>query len=135
MKANVATKHITPQQQMRAAQSFSFFSCVAVVLMPLVIPMLLWIAASIFVYAAAACHPNAKVCDFIKYSGYRFYGLVGGLVIVLNFSPQLAKAVGGAYVLMAIIWAISLLVVLPLGIRDILRAKREPWSELNVETE
>lgn len=120
---------------MRAAQSFSFFSCVAVVLMPLVIPMLLWIAASIFVYAAAACHPNPKVCDFIKYSGYRFYGLVGGLVIVLNFSPQLAKAVGGSYALIAIIWAISLLVVVPLGIRDILRAKREPWPELNVETE
>ena len=131
----MATRIITVKQQMRAAQGFAFFSCIAVVLMPLVIPMLLWIAASIFVYAAAACHPNPRVCDFIKYAGYRFYGLVGLLVIVLNFSPQMSKAVGGSYILIAIIWVTSMLVVVPLGVRDILRAKHEPWQEFTVETE
>ncbi len=131
----MATKVITPKQQMRTAQAFSFFSCIAVCLLPLIIPMLLWIAASIFVYAAAAHHPNPKICDFIRYSGYRFYGLVGSLVAVLNFSPQLAKMVGGGIHLIILIWVISILIVVPLGIRDILRAKREPWQEMTVEVE
>ena len=131
----MATKTISPKQQMRAAQAFTFFSCVAVFLLPLVIPMLLWIAASIFVYAAAANHPNPKVCSFIQYSGYRFYGLIGTLVVVLNFSPQMAKAVGGWPHLIGIIWAISILIVVPLGVRDLLRAKNEPWQEMTVEVE
>ncbi len=116
---------------MRAAQSFSFFSCIAVLLLPLVIPMLLWIAASIFVYAAAANHPNDKIKEFIRFSGYRFYGLVGSLVVILNFSPQISKAVGGWMHLILIIWGIAILVVIPLGIRDILRAKREPWKTMD----
>jgi len=120
---------------MRAAQSFTFFCCIAVLLMPLVIPMLLWIAASIFVYAAAACHPNPKICDFIKYSGYRFYGVVGTIVVVLNFSSQLSKAVGGWLYLSGIIWVLSMLVVIPLGVRDMRRAKKEPWQTMTVEVE
>ncbi|HSH73140.1 MAG TPA: hypothetical protein VK974_08805 [Methylophilaceae bacterium] len=120
---------------MRAAQSFTFFCCIAVLLMPLVIPMLLWIAASIFVYAAAACHPNPKICDFIKYSGYRFYGVVGTIVVVLNFSSQLSKAVGGWLYLSVIIWVLSMLVVIPLGVRDMRRAKKEPWQTMTVEVE
>jgi len=131
----ITTKTITPQQQMRAAQGFTFFSCIAVLLMPLVIPMLLWIAASIFVYAAAANHPNPKICDFIKYAGYRFYGLVGTLVVILNFSPQMAKAVGGWPQLFGVIWLASLLIVVPLGVRDIMRAKNEPWQDMTVEVE
>jgi len=133
--STVTSKIITPHQQMRAAQSFTFFCCIAVLLMPLVIPMLLWIAASIFVYAAAACHPNPKICDFIKYSGYRFYGVVGTIVVVLNFSAQLSKMAGGWLYLSLIIWVISILIVVPLGIRDIRRAKQEPWQTMTVEVE
>ncbi len=129
----MSSTFISAKQQMRTAQAFTFFSCIAVVLLPLVIPMLLWIAASIFIYAAAAHHPNPKVCDFIKFSGYRFYGLVGTLVVVLNFSPQMSKAVGGWLVLLGIIWLLSILVVIPLGVRDILRAKHESWQDLTVE--
>lgn len=131
----MSTQWISPKEQMRTAQAFTFFSCLAVLLFPLIIPMLLWLAASIFVYAAAANHPNPKICDFVRYSGYRFYGLVGSLVVVLNFSPQMAKAAGGWLHLAIILWAISILVVIPLGIRDLLRAKHEPWQPLQVETE
>ena len=128
----MATKIITAQQQMRTAQSFSFFSIIAV-LIPVLIPI--WIAASIFVYAAIAHHPNPRVCDFLTYSGYRFYGLVGTLVAVLNFSSYLSNLVGGGYNLIFIIWALAILIVVPLGIRDILRAKREPWQDFIVEVE
>ncbi|MDP2248141.1 MAG: hypothetical protein Q8J65_08415 [Nitrosomonadales bacterium] len=128
----MSIKTITAKQQMRAAQSFSFFSSIAV-LIPVLIPI--WIAASIFVYAAAACHPNPKVCDYIKYSGYRFYGLVGALVAVLNFSSHLAKMAGGVYQLVAIIWVLGILIVVPLGVRDVLRARKEPWQDMEIESD
>ena len=126
------TKIITAKQQQRAAQSFAFFSSIAV-LVPVLIPI--WIAASIFVYASAAHHPNEKVCHYLRFAGYRFYGLVGALVAVLNFSPQMAKWVGGGMNLAIIIWIISILVIIPLGVRDILRAKNEPWQDMPVEIE
>jgi hypothetical protein len=128
----MATKIITAQSQMRAAQSFSFFSIVSILVPPVI---LIWIAASIFVYAAVANHPNLRVRDFLTHSGYRFYGLVGGLVAVLNFSPQLAKWAGGGMQLIEIIWVIAFLVVVPLGVRDILRAKKEPWKDFTLETD
>lgn len=131
----MAFKLITAKQQMRAAQSFAFFSSLSVILLPAIIPMLLWIAASIFAYCAVACHPNKRVQSYLTIAGYRFYGLVGALVVVLNFSPQMAKAVGGWLNLGIIIWIISILVVVPFGIRDILRAKKEPWQDMQVETE
>ncbi len=131
----MSIKVVTAKQQMHAAQTFTFFSIIAVLLLPAIIPMLLWIAASIFVYAAAACHPNPKVCDYIKYSGYRFYGVVGALVVILNFSSHLAKMAGGAIQLAAIIWVLCILVVVPLGIRDLLRAKKEPWQDMEFESD
>lgn len=131
----MSIKTITAKQQMRAAQTFTFFSIIAVLLLPAIIPMLLWLAASIFVYAAAACHPNPKVCDFVKYSAYRFYGIVGTLVVLLNFSPQLAKMAGGAIPLAIIIWLVCILIVMPLGIRDLLRAKNEPWQDMQIESD
>lgn len=131
----MATKLITAKQQMRAAQSFAFFSSLSVILLPAIIPMLLWIAASIFAYCAVACHPNQRVQAYLTVAGYRFYGVVGSLVVVLNFSPQLAKAAGGWINLILIIWVISILIVVPFGVRDILRAKREPWQDMQVETE
>lgn len=128
-------KICTAKQQMRAAQTFTFFSIIAVLLLPAIIPMLLWIAASIFVYAAAAHHPNPRVCEFLKYSGYRFYGVVGALVVILNFSPQMSKAMGGLLPLALAIWLACILVVVPLGIRDLMRAKKEPWQDIEYESD
>ena len=129
---SMTIKTCSAAQQMRAAQSFSFFSSIAV-LIPVLIPI--WIAASIFVYAAAACHPNPKVCDYIKYSGYRFYGLVGALVVILNFNSHLAKMTGGVYQLAIIIWVLAILVVVPLGVRDVLRARKEPWQDIQFDSD
>ncbi|HWU82534.1 MAG TPA: hypothetical protein VN063_03490 [Methylophilaceae bacterium] len=131
----MASKLITARQQMRSAQSFAFFSSLAVILMPAIIPMLLWIAASIFAYCAVACHPNPRVQAYLTKAGHRFYGLVGSLVVLLNFSSQMSKAAGGWFNFWLIVWIVSILVVVPLGIRDILRAKKEPWQDMQVEME
>jgi hypothetical protein len=75
------------------------------------------------------------VCDYLVPAGYRFYGLVGTLVVILNFSSQLAKWAGGGLNLALIIWVLGILIVVPLGVRDILRAKHEHWQEMQLETE
>lgn len=129
------SKTITAAEQRRAAKIFTQMSCVAIVLLPLVIPTLLWIAASIFVYASIAHHPNTRVVDFLRPAGHRFYGLIGSLVVVLNFSPQMAKWLGGWMHLAVAIWVVGLLVVVAPGIRDILRANQEQWQDMTVELE
>lgn len=131
----MATKIITAQQQQRAAQSFAFFSSIAVLLLPTLFPMLLWIAASIFVYCAAAHHPNPRVRDYLVPAGHRFYGVVGALLVLLNFSSIIAKWVGGWWQLALMAWLICIVVVVPLGVRDIRRAKKEPWQDMAVEVE
>lgn len=139
----MALKIITAKQQQRSAQIFPFFSSLSVLAMPLIIPMLLWLAASIFVYAAVAHHPNQKVRDYLVPAGYRFYGLVGALVIVLNFSPQMSKWFSGTLnfgplhlpMFWVWVWVLCLLVVIPLGVWDILRANKELWRDMEVEVE
>lgn len=135
-------KTITAAQQRRDAQIFNILSCAAIVLMPSIIPTLLWIAASIFVHASIAHHPNKRVREFLYPGGYRFYGMVGALVVVLNFSGIMSKWFPGVIHLGPLhlpmfwvwMWVLSLLVVVPLGVRDILRANYENWQDMTVET-
>lgn len=136
-------KTVTAASQRRDAKLFNIFSCAAVGLMPLIIPTLLWIAASIFVHASVAHHPNPRVREFLYPGGYRFYGLVGALVVLLNFSPQMSKWVPGVIPMGPLhlpmfwvwVWVAALLVVIPLGLRDILRANKENWQDMTVEAE
>jgi heme/copper-type cytochrome/quinol oxidase subunit 2 len=125
---------ISAKQQMRAAQGFTFFSCLAVLLLPLFIPMFIWIAASIFMYAAAANHPNPKVCEYIKQSGYRFYSTFVLLVVMAFFGFTLGEKIGALNVLF-LVWGISVLLVVPLGVRDMLRASKEDWQDIKMEIE
>lgn len=125
-------KTVTAAEQKRAAKIFTQLSCLAVLLPPLLI---LWIAASIFVYASVAHHPNQRVVHFLRPAGHRFYGLVGGLVVALNFSPQMMQWAGGWLELGLALWALGVLVVVVPGIRDLLRVDREEWQDMTVEVE
>jgi hypothetical protein len=134
-------KIITAAQQRLDAQLFNILSCAAIGLMPLIIPLLLWVAASIFVHASIAHHPNHRVREFLYPGGYRFYGMVGALVVGLNFSGIMSQWIHGTIKLgplhlpMFWVWVLSLLVVVPLGIRDIVRARNENWQDMEVETD
>jgi hypothetical protein len=125
-------KVITADSQRRAAQIFNQISCAVIVLFPLIF---IWLCASIFVYASIAHHPNPRVVDYLRPAGHRFYGITGFLVVILNFSSPMAKWVGGMLHLAILIWIICLLVILPLGIRDILRAGKENWQDLTINEE
>lgn len=123
---------ITAAQCRRSAQIFIIGSMLAVVIPPLI---MVWIAASIFVYASVAHHPDMRVREFQRQAGYRFYGLAGSLVVVLNFSGEMKAWLGGGMNLLLTVWAVSLLLVVPLGIRDLIRISRENWQDMKVEVE
>ena len=125
-------KRVSAAQCRRSAQLFILGSILAVVVFPLI---MVWIAASIFVYASAAHHPDRRVGEFQRWAGYRFYGLVGTLVVTLNFSGEMKAWVGGGVNLLLAVWIVSFLVVVPLGIWDLIRISRENWQDIRVEAQ
>ncbi len=123
-------KLISASQCRSSAQIFIIGSIISVLIPPL---LMIWIAASIFAYASVAHHPDMRVREYQRWAGYRFYGLVGTLVVVLNFSGAMNAWVGGGKNLLLAVWAVSILVIVPLGIRDLIRIRRENWQDILVE--
>lgn len=123
-------KLISASQCRSSAQIFIIGSIISVLIPPL---LMIWIAASIFAYASVAHHPDMRVREYQRWAGYRFYGLVGTLVVVLNFSGAMNAWVGGGKNLLLTVWAVSILVIVPLGIRDLIRIRRENWQDILVE--
>lgn len=120
-------RQITAAQCRRSAQIFIIGSMLAVIIPPLT---MVWIAASIFIYASVAHHPDQRVREYQRWAGYRFYGIAGTLVVILNFAGPLKALLGGTFNMLAAVWAVSLLVVVPLGIRDLIRISRENWQDM-----
>jgi ABC-type antimicrobial peptide transport system permease subunit len=125
-------KLVSAAQCRRSAQIFIIGSMISVLVPPL---LMVWIAASIFAYASVAHHPDMRVREYQRWAGYRFYGLVGTLIVVLNFSGEMKDLLGGGMNLVFTVWALSLLVVVPLGIRDLIRIHRENWQDMMVEVQ
>ena len=125
-------KLVSAAQCRRSAQIFIIGSIISVLVPPL---LMVWIAASIFAYASVAHHPDMRVREYQRWAGYRFYGLVGTLVVVLNFSGAMQDWLGGGLNLLFTVWAMSILVIVPLGIRDLIRIHRENWQDMKVEVQ
>lgn len=125
-------KIISAGQCKLSARVFNIGSIIAT-LLPVLAPI--WIAGSIFTYAAVAHHPDSRVGEYTRWAGYRFYGVAGSFVIILNFSGELKALLGGALNMWLAVWAVGILVVVPLGLRDLYRAGRENWQDLTVEAE
>lgn len=119
-------KNISAAQQLFAARIFNLASMIAVLIPPL---LMIWIAASIFVYASVAHHPNPKVVHYNRFAGYRFYGVAGAMVV---FGQPIYGLFNNWHGLLAV-WAILAGVVLPWGIRDLLSVQRENWQDMETE--
>lgn len=118
-------KHLSADSQRFSARIFNIASMVASVIPPL---LMIWIAASIFVYASVAHHPNPRVAHYNRIAGYRFYGVAGAMVV---FGQPIYGLFGNWHGLLAV-WAIIALVVIPLGLRDLVRVRREDWRDMDV---
>lgn len=132
MNVKKVDKVISAGQCKFAARIFNIGSIIAV-LSVVLIPI--WIAGSIFTYAAIAHHPNHDVREFNRWAGYRFYGLVGSLVVILNFTGEMKAMMGGSFNMWLTVYIVNALVVVPLGLRDIYRAGKHEWQDMTVEVE
>ncbi len=117
---------ITAEQCQLAAQIFNLATIVAVVVPVL---LMIWVGASMFVYAANAHHPDERVARYTRRAGFRFYGVAGAMVI---FGQPIVSWLGGFHGVLAI-WAIFAVALIPPAVVDILRARKEVWRDIIVE--
>ena len=100
--------------------------------LPLVLslpPVMIWLGASIFVYASIAHHPNSRTVHYNKWAGYRYYGVMGSLVV---FGQPLYDLLGGWQGLMLVL-GLAVTIIVPWALFDIYRAAREPWQDMTIE--
>lgn len=122
------TKIITGAQSLFAARLFNIASIIATLIAPL---LMIWIAASIFIYSSVAYHPNPRTVYYNRISGYRFYGAAGAMVVFGQPINSFFHSWHGLFV----IWLILVIVVVPWGIWDIIRAGHEDWQDMTIEVE
>jgi len=114
--------HISARSARSAAALFNY-GCIAAILLP--IPLgLLWLGASMVVYAMNRHHPNPKVGHYTQRSAYVFYGVAGAFVAVATFFP------GTAWMPYLVTWAVAVAIIVPWCLSELLRIRREPWEDL-----
>lgn len=91
-------------------------------------PVMIWLAASIFVYAAIAHHPDLTVRHYNKWAGYRYYAVVGTLTVFSNDLAHLPTGWLG-------VWGLFILTLVPWSLYDIWKAGRENWRDIEIERE
>ena len=91
--------------------------------------LMIWVGASMFVYAANAHHPDERVARYTRRAGYRFYGVAGAMVILGQPLISWLGAVKGVFA----IWVIIALGVVPAAVWEIVKARREVWRDLVIE--
>jgi hypothetical protein len=92
-------------------------------------PLMIWLAASIFVYASIAHHPNPRTREYHRWAGYRFYGATGAMVV----AGQPIYGLLGGWNGLAAVWALMFLIVVPPGLVSIWKAARENWEDMTIE--
>jgi len=92
-------------------------------------PVMLWLGASIFVYASIAHHPNPRTTHYNKWAGYRFYGVMGSLMVI---GPALYALLDGWAGLMLVV-GLAVAIIVPWALYDIYKAAREPWQDMTIE--
>ena len=121
-------KRAIPAEKCRfAAQIFNIATIVAV-LIPLPL-LMIWVGASMFVYAANAHYPDDRVAHYTRRAGFRFYGVAGAMVI---FGQPIVSWLGGFKGVLAI-WAIFAVALIPMAVWEIFKARREEWRDIVVE--
>jgi hypothetical protein len=92
-------------------------------------PVMLWLGASIFVYASIAHHPNPRAAHYNKWAGYRFYGVMGSMMVI---GPAIYGLLDGWQGLMLVLGS-AVAIIVPWAIYDIFKAAREPWADMTIE--
>jgi len=119
-----STKFISAQSARRSATWFNYGNLLAI-LIPMPI-MIFWFGASIAVYTMLRHHPNERVGHYTQWAAYRFYGLLGLVVVVATFY-------GTSIMAWLITWAVLAIIMVPWTIYDLILIYKEEWHESEFE--
>jgi hypothetical protein len=133
------THIVTAARARLDAQVFNLGSMLAV-LAP--VPLLMiWFGIAFFIYAANGHHPNPRVVHYTKRAAKRFWGVAGTLLIFgqplasfINAQLHLGVGLMAQAAGWATVWGLLILGVLPWAVWDVIAARRETWSDTEVET-
>jgi hypothetical protein len=115
---------ITAASAKRSAMLFNIGNLFAILIpMPLGV---LWLGGSIAVYTMLRHHPDPRVGYYTQWAAYRFYGLVGLVVVIATFFSTSLLA-------WIITWAILAVILIPWTIYDLIRIHKENWQDRIVE--
>jgi hypothetical protein len=144
----MATKTVTGRSCRRAASTFDWGNLIAVSLagIPLflvsgevgmativaailgIVPLIFWFGASMMVYAMCRHHPENRVGHFTQWAAYRYYALMGSLIVVGTFFPPDLDYYR-AY------WVVAAVILIPWTIVALVRTHRERWHDVQVEVD
>lgn len=125
--AGVAPKVVTAASSRRAATHMDIGNIVAM-LVP--VPLgILWLGASMLVYALHKHHPDPKVGHYTQWAAYRLYAVVGAIVPIATFFP------GNGLYLWLISWAVAALIIIPWSFWSLARIRRDHWEDTVVPAE
>ncbi len=114
----------------------SLFANQYITMAVVVIPFTLWFGGSIFAYALVAHHPNERVQHYNRWAGYRFYAYTGFLPTALILAGSIQTFFHVTPLEMWLwIGALGIAMVVPWGIYDIIKSRREEWLEITVEVD
>lgn len=109
-----------------AARLFNYGNIVAMIIpVPLGI---LWLGASMLVYALNRHNPNPRVGHYTQQAAYRLYGVVGLIVPVATFF-------GTNVIYWLATWAICAAVLIPWSVIDLRRINKEQWQDTLLDEE
>ncbi|MDP2056160.1 MAG: hypothetical protein Q8K35_00165, partial [Thiobacillus sp.] len=72
-----------------------------------------------------------RTANFNKWAGYRFYGVMGSMVVIV---PAIYGLLGGWQGLMLVL-GLAVTIIVPWALFDIYKAAREPWQDMTIEVE
>ena len=123
--SNSCEKQVLGGKSCRFAASLFNYGNIVTVLLPPV--GLLWLAASMVIYALNRHHPNEKVGEYTQQAAYRIYGVIGLIVAAAIFIPKDSLN----YYLA--IWALAVVIIVPWSIVDLWRIRKDNWQDIEIE--
>jgi len=91
-----------------------------------IVPMILWFAVSIAVYIFARHNPNERTGYYTQQAAYRYYGIIGIIVVAGTFY-------GTNVNYWLVTWVVCALVLVPWSLFDVFRIYKEKWLDVTIE--
>ncbi len=129
MKSSQQPEHISIIPALRARAAACWFNYGNIIAMLVPFPLgILWFGASMFLYAVNRHHPNERVGYYTQKAAYRFYGVMGAVIVIGTFFGTNWKA-------WIVTWFIAALIIIPWSVFDLRQIKQEPWCDTHTEPE